>query len=391
MFTVQQIEQSYGAELRTLRRTLHTHPELSGQEFQTTALIKEKLQSLGIEILPLDISTGIVGVLQGGKPGKTIGIRADIDALPVQEDPSNPYCSAVSGCMHACGHDVHVTFLLGAAMALSARRSELCGTYVFIFQSAEETISGARDLIEAGLLEKFSFDAIIGGHVYPSLPLGQITVQSGPVMAAKDGFRIDIHGKGGHGASPHTAHDPIVAAATVVNAVQCLSSRERNPKIPSVISICSIQGGTTDNIIPSDVTMLGSMRNVSTEQRTMLKQRLQETAEGVARGMGCTAELTFRDSVPVLENSAAVSEVIRPAVSELLGTENITSTPCDMISEDFALYAEAVPSCFCFIGTTPPDTTAYPLHNPRYFPPEEVLAIGAAVYAESAVALSSAL
>ncbi len=389
MFTVQQIEQLCGEELRAFRRDLHAHPELSQQEFRTTALIKEKLEALGIELLPLDVPTGAVGILRGGRPGRTVGIRADIDALPVAEDPGNPCCSTVSGCMHACGHDVHASFLLGAATALAAKKDELCGTFVFIFQPAEENIAGARSMIEAGLLEKISFDAIIGGHVQPILPLGQVTVQSGPVMAAKDSFRIVIHGKGGHGASPHTAHDPIVAAANVVSAIQCLSSRERNPKIPSVISVCSIQGGSTDNIIPSKVTLLGSMRNVSTEQRTLLKQRLQETAEGVACGMGCTAEVSFSGSVPVLDNSAAVSEAIRPAVTELLGGENVVSIPCDMTSEDFSLFAEAVPSCFCFIGTTPPGGAAYPLHNPRYFPPEDVIAIGAAVYAESAAVLAA--
>ena len=389
MFTVQQIEQLYGDELRTFRRTLHAHPELSQQEFRTTALIKEELESLGIEILALDIPTGVVGILRGGKPGKTIGIRADIDALPVEEDPSNPYCSAVSGCMHACGHDMHASFLLGAAKALSGRKEELCGTFVFLFQPAEENIFGARAMLDAGLLEKISFDAIIGGHVQPILPLGQVTVQSGPVMAAKDSFRIVIHGKGGHGAAPHMAHDPIVTAASVVSALQCLSSRERNPKIPSVISVCSIQGGNTDNIIPSDVTLLGSMRNVSTEQRTMLKQRLKETAEYVARGMGCSAEVSFSGSLPVLENSTAVSTALHPVISNLLGAENVTEIPCDMTSEDFSLFAEAVPSCFFFIGTTAPGSAPYPLHSSRYFPPEEAIAIGAAVYAESAAALAA--
>ena len=389
MITVREIEERCGAELRAFRKTLHEHPELSQQEFRTTALIREKLEQLGIEILPLDIPTGVVGILRGAKPGKSVGIRADIDALPVSEDAGHPYCSTVSGCMHACGHDMHASFLLGAAMALSARREELSGTVVFIFQPAEENIAGARALLEAGLLEKIHFDAIIGGHVQPILPLGQVTVQSGPVMAAKDSFRIVIHGKGGHGAAPHTSHDPITAAAAVVSAIQCLSSRERNPKIPSVISVCSIHGGNTDNIIPGEVELLGSMRNVSTEQRTMLKQRLQETAEFVARGMGCTAEVSFSGSVPVLDNSADVAAVLRPVAAELLGGENVTAIPCDMTSEDFSLYAEAVPSCFCFIGTTAPGAEAYPLHNPRYFPPEEAIAIGAALYANGAQALTA--
>lgn len=389
MFTVQEIEQLYGSKLRAFRRLLHENPELSQQEHKTTALIRSWLNTLGIEIVPFDVPTGVVGVLRCAKPGRTVGIRADIDALPVSEDPCNPYCSTVAGCMHACGHDMHASFLLGTAMALAARREELCGTFVFIFQPAEENITGAHALIEAGLLNRFSFDAIIGGHVFPMLPLGQVTIQSGPVMAAKDSFRIVVHGKGGHGAAPHTAHDPIAASAAIYSSLQCLSSRERNPKIPSVISVCSVQGGNTDNIIPSEVTMLGSMRNISSAQCTLMKHRLQETAALVARGMGCTAEVIFSGSVPVLNNSVTVSEVLRPVVSALLGSENVVEIPCEMISEDFSFYAEAVPSCFCFIGTTAPDTTAYPLHNPRHFPPDDAIAIGAAVFAESARILAA--
>ncbi len=384
MFTPVQINSQFGTKLKALRKAFHEYPETGHEEFETTKRIREVLTLLGIETFSSGVDTGVIGIIRGTKPGKTVGIRADIDALPMEESPDNPICSKVPGKMHACSHDVHTTILLGAAMALQNARDSLAGSIVLIFQPAEECDSGARGMLESGLLSRFPMDAIIGGHVKPGIPLGSVSVTPGPVMAAKDSFSIRIIGKGGHGAMPHTTHDPIVAAAAVIGAIQNITSRERDPLLPAVISVCAVNGGTADNIIPDEVIMLGSMRTFSAQQCARFKTRLTETASAVAQGLGCRAETVFFGSSPVLQNDARIAAQFAQSAKALLGEENVLSLPGELISEDFARYAELVPACYCFIGMQTPGSTVYPLHNAAYFPPDDTLFIGAALYANAA-------
>lgn len=387
MIRPQQIEASFGTALKELRKAFHEYPELGHEEFETTRRIRETLDELGIETYPSGLETGVIGIIRGAKPGRTIGIRADIDALPVEESPANPIVSGVRGKMHACSHDVHTAILLGAAMALNAQKESLAGNILLVFQPAEECITGAVGMLEAGFLSRFPMDAMIGGHVKPGIPLGKVSITPGAVMAAKDSFSIRVIGRGGHGAAPHTTHDPIVAAAAVVSALQAITSRERDPLLPAVISVCSINGGTADNIIPDEVRMLGSMRTFSKAQCAQFKERIAETASAVAGGFGCSAETLFYAGVPVLENDAKIAAAFQESAKALLGEENVLTMPGELISEDFSCFAELLPACYCFIGMQEPGSTVYPLHNAAYFPPDETIFIGAALYANAALHL----
>ena len=384
MFKPHEIRSQFGTALKALRKAFHEYPETGMKEFETTRRIRETLESLGIETFSSGLETGVIGLIRGAKPGKTVAIRADIDALPVAECPNNPICSKNPGVMHACSHDMHITILLGAAMVLNAAKDALAGDILLIFQPAEETIVGAKAMLDAGFLSRFSPDAIIGGHVKPGIPLGKVSITPGPIMAAEDCFSIRIIGKGGHGAAPHTTHDPIVAAAAVVSAAQNITSRERDPMLPAVISICAINGGTAENIIPDEVKMLGSMRTYSDAQCEQFKQRLRETAAAVAGGLGCRAETSYYTSTPVLENDAGIAAHFTESAKALLGEENVLRLPAEMISEDFSSFAKRIPGCYCFIGMQAPGSTVYPLHNASYFPPDDTIFIGAALYANAA-------
>ncbi|MBE5785195.1 MAG: amidohydrolase [Clostridiales bacterium] len=384
MFKPHEISSQYGTALKALRKAFHENPELGYEEHETTRRIRSTLEALGIETFSSGLSTGVIGLIRGAKPGKTVAIRADIDALPVEECPDNPICSKNPGVMHACSHDMHITILLGAAMVLNAAKDLLAGDILLIFQPAEETIVGAKAMLDAGFLSRFSPDAIIGGHVKPGIPLGKVSITPGAVMAAKDSFSIRIIGKGGHGAAPHTTRDPIVAAAAVIGAVQNITSREKDPMLPAVISICAVNGGTADNIIPDEVNILGSMRTFSKAQCAMFKQRLTGTASHVAAGLGCSAETIFYSSAPVLENDASIAAHFAESAKSLLGAENVLSLPGELLSEDFSCFAELIPACYCFIGMQTPGSTVYPLHNAAYFPPDDTIFIGAALYANTA-------
>ena len=373
-----------------IKRDLHMHPELSHEEYETTEKIRKILSGIeGIEILQLPdtsrVKTGVVARLRGGKPGGECGLRADIDALPQTECYESPYKSQIPGKMHACGHDFHTASLLGAAMILSRNRQEVPGTVDFLFQEAEETTNGCQEMIDAGLFSLISPTHFFGMHNRPEVPAGQVVIQPGGLMSAKTNFIITIHGKGGHGAMPHLCVDPIVCAAAVIQSLQTIVSRNVDPMENAILTIGSIHGGSVENLIVEDVKMTGCVRALSQKTKDMQVSRLEEIVYSTARAYQCTAEIEYRENLPVAYNSPEMTEMARKAAAAVVGEENcVTATPT-LASEDFAIIMEKVPSYLYWIGSGTEGEPLYAWHNPKFHTNDAGLYVAAAVYASSAV------
>lgn len=365
------------------RRHLHRYPELSYQEKETSAFIEAELRQLGYEPQTGIGGYGIKAVLQGGRgPGRTIALRADIDALPIQEQTGLPFASCKEGIMHACGHDVHTAVLLGAARALKELQPELAGQVVLIFQPGEESAPGGASLmIKDGVLEDPHVDAIFGLHVLPSLTVGQMGFGDGPRMGAPDEFDLTIHGKGGHGAHPYATVDAVYVACQVVTALQGIVSRNINPFDPVVLTVGSIHSGNKHNIIPGEAVLQGTIRTMSQSVRERMQQRIREVAEGVCAAYGATASLAMRTGYPVLVNSPAETEIARAAATAVLGEEQITVMEPSMGAEDFAFYLEKRPGSFARLGAAAPDDRERAgLHTPRLNVDEGCIPVGIAYY-----------
>ena len=386
-FSLSETQKRLSAPLSALRRDLHLHPELSGAEYETTERLRALFTEPPFEILPLPVKTGLVVRIKGRGPGKRVAIRADMDALPVTEFEANPVRSENVGVMHACGHDMHMSFAYGAGLLLAEARERFSGEVLLIFQPSEENGYGAQAMIDAGLFEKYPVDCILGGHVKPELDAGKISVRTGPVMAALDGFSIEVTGKGGHGACPHLCRDPIVAAAAVILALQTVVSRASDPNRACVLSVCRVRGGETDNVIPDTVTLDGTLRTVENAQRDVCVARLRAAAEGAAASMGCQANVLIHREIPLVENDPALAAFCRERTKALLGGDRVTALPVDTISEDFSQYSRLVPGCFIGVGTTPPGEPFHSLHSSRFYPSDALLPLGATVYAETAIGL----
>ena len=386
-FSLRETESALAGPLTALRRELHEHPELSGQERETTARLRALFSEPPFEVLPLPVETGLVVRIRGKGPGKRVAIRADMDALPVQEWAGNPIRSQHPGVMHACGHDMHMSFVCGAGLLLSEARERFDGEVLLIFQPAEEVGEGAQMLLDAGLFDRWPVDHVIGGHVKPELPAGQVSVHTGPVMAALDGFCIEVLGKGGHGACPHLCRDPIVAASNIVLALQTVASRTSDPNLACVLSVCRIHGGEADNVIPDTVCLEGTVRTVDEGQRAACLHRFRTVVESTAAALGCETRIVMRRGMPLVRNDAHTAQVCRASVQALLGEENVTALPVDTISEDFSLYAQRAPGCFIGIGTGEPGAAFHSLHSDRYFASDRLLPLGATVFAQMAMAL----
>ena len=387
IFSLEETEQVLGEPLTALRHELHEHPELSGRERETTERLRARFAEPPFEILPLPVTEGLVVRIKGNGSGKRVAIRADMDALPVQEWAGNPVRSQNPGVMHACGHDMHMSFVYGAGLLLAQARDRFSGEVLLIFQPAEEIGEGAKKLLDAGLFDRYPVDHIIGGHVKPELDAGKVSVRTGPVMAALDGFYIEILGKGGHGACPHICKDPIVAAAAVVMNLQTVASRTSDPNSACVLSVCRIYGGEADNVIPDKVFLEGTLRTVDPDQRTACLERLRAVAENTAAAMGCEARVLIHRGIPLVMNEAETARICRASAQRLLGAENVTALPVDTISEDFSLYGQQAPACFIGIGTTEPGAGFHSLHSDRYFASDSLLPLGATVYAQMALDL----
>lgn len=374
-------------ELRALKDELHRHPELSFQEVHTTALLKEKLDGLGLERVDLGMETGVVALLRGAKPGGTVALRADIDAIAQQEAPHDGALSCTDGIMHGCGHDFHTVGLCGAARLLAAQRETLAGNVVFLFQPAEEVTQGAQAMLDHGLLDKLPEKPryLFGLHNRPELPTGTIAVMEGPVMAGKSHFTITLHGKSGHGGSPHKCTDVIVAGAAVVNALQTVVSRDTDPLDSVVCSVLSIHAGTPDNFVPDVLTMTGSIRFHQEWAHQKARRRLEELTTGVAAAYGCTAEVAFHPGVPATVNSPELTALARKAALELVKLDKVAAPRPDMGSEDFAVFGQHIPAFFYWLGSGFPGQSNPCWHNEHFRTDDSALPLAAALLAQSAL------
>lgn len=359
-------------ELIEWRRDLHAHPELAYQEKRTAGLVAERLSAIGCEVTEGVAGTGVVGVLDFG-PGPALGIRADMDALPIDERTGAPYASKRRGVMHACGHDGHTVMALGAARLLAGRK-DLKGRIIFIFQPAEENEGGARRMIEEGLFERFPVDAVFGLHNMPEVPVGEIWAREGAVSASFDTFDIAVTGKGGHGAMPEKAADPIPAAVGLVTALNMIVSRNVAPLDSAVVSVCALHAGETYNVIPGAARIKGSCRSFDPAVRRLLKSRIGEICEGVARAHGVEIALAYEERYPAVVNTPAETALIREIAND---QKNGWSFNGDfeplMGSEDFSFYLQKKPGCFYLIGN---GEECGPLHSPTYDFNDKALPIG---------------
>ena len=371
----------FADDLTEWRQDLHAHPELGFQETRTSDVVAAKLAEWGIEVTRGIARTGIVGTLRCGSSKRAIGIRADMDALPIEEATGLPYASQNPGRMHACGHDGHTTMLLGAARYLAETRN-FDGTVHFIFQPAEEGPGGGRVMVEEGLFERFPCDMVFGAHNDTTMPVGELAAVAGPVNAAADQFWIHIRGTGGHAARPQGAIDPVVIGSHIVLALQTVVSRRTNPLEAAVLSICQFHAGTTDNVIPETASLNGTVRTLQPQVREDMQRLLTEIATITARAHGAEAVVEYERGYPVNVNDGATTERAALAAARVLGDARvIRERPPVMGAEDFSYMALAVPGCFVRIGQAGRDRGSVPVHHPRYDFNDEILPIGASVWA----------
>lgn len=368
------------ADLIQLRRHFHQHPELSGEEYRTTQKIRDVLADLGVDIVDLNLETGVCGRLTDGD-GPVVALRADIDALPLQERTGLPFASRETGCMHACGHDSHITWLLGAAMILTRMKAEYPGEVRLLFQPAEERTNGARRMIDAGALE--GVDMIFGAHNKPDLPAGSVGISPGYLMASVGSFRITVTGRGGHGAIPHLTADPMPVAGAILTGLQSIVARNVDPLESAVISVGNIAGGTASNIIPDEVTMAGTVRAYDPGVKRLIARRIHTLASGTAGAFDCTAECTGPEfTVPPVDNDPRATRIANHVAVQLLGDDRVLDATPVLASEDFSLYQERTPGCFMWIGSGSPEIG---WHHPRFTVNEDCLPVGAAVLAATAL------
>ncbi len=375
------------------RRDFHQHPELGNQETRTAGIVAAHLRRLGIEVREKVAVTGVVGILKGGKPGPVVALRADMDALPVTERVDLPFKSKVTttfngqetGVMHACGHDSHVAILMGVAEILAAHKKDIAGTVKFIFQPAEEGISGlssfgAKQMVEEGVLENPAVDAVFGLHISSIMDAGTLRYRPGATMAAADGLKIKVLGKQSHGARPWTSIDPIVTSAQIISSLQTIVSRNLDiSQVPAVVTIGAIHGGIRSNIIPESVEMIGTIRTYSEEHQEFIHRRIDEIATHVAESAGAKSEVTIDKMYPVTYNDPALTDLMVPTLEKLAGADKVSITPLQTGAEDFSQYQKKVPGFFFFLGAKKrgiPVDDAPPHHTPDFFIEESSFLLG---------------
>jgi hippurate hydrolase len=363
-------------EITEWRRDLHAHPELMYDVHRTAASVADKLKAFGCdEVVPGFGRTGVVGVIRGrkaGPPGKVIGLRADMDALPIEEETGLPYKSTVPGKMHACGHDGHTAMLLGAARYLSETRN-FAGTAVVIFQPAEEGGAGGKAMVDDGLMDRFGIGEVYGMHNYPGMPVGSFGIRNGPIMAAADFVDIDIEGVGSHAARPHLGIDTVLVGAQIINNIQTIVARNVDPLKSAVVSICMFEAGNADNVLPQTVRLRGTARSFDPEVRDLLEKRLQQVVEGTGAAHGATAKLTYRRNYPVLRNHERQTGFAADVAQGVAGVDHVdTDLPPMMGAEDFSFMLNARPGAFIFIG----NGESAGLHHPRYNFNDDVIPFG---------------
>jgi len=358
--------------LVAFRRDLHANPELGFHEHRTAALIAEQLKALGLEVHEAIGRTGVVGVLRNGASGRSIGLRADMDALPIHEQTNLPYASKTPGSFHGCGHDGHVAMLLGAAQHLSRTRN-FNGTVNFFFQPAEEGLGGAREMVNEGLFERFPCDRVFGLHNWPDLPAGTIATRRGPIMGAADKFEIELTGRGGHAAIPQDSPDAILAAASLVQQLNAIISRRIAPTASAVLSITQIHGGHTHNVIPERVTVSGTVRTFDPAVQDRIEASMRQIADGVARANAVTVTVDYQRYYPATINDAEAAQEALDAAATV-GEARIAPEPA-FTSEDFAFMLQACKGAYIWLGQARP-AGSVPLHNPHYDFNDDVLGLG---------------
>jgi amidohydrolase len=373
-------------EMTEWRRRIHACPEIAFEEHQTAQLVSELLHSFGIPVEHGLARTGVIGTLKGSVPSnRAIALRADMDALPIEEHNDFPYASGNAGRMHACGHDGHTAMLLGAAKHLAETRN-FAGTIYFIFQPAEENEGGARLMIEEGVLERYPVEAVYGMHNWPELPVGEFAIRSGPMMAAFDIFEITIKGRGAHAAMPHLAVDPVVAAAQVVTGLQTIASRNVRPLEGAVVSVTQIHGGDTWNVIPETVVLRGTTRSFNPAVRDQIEPAIRRVAEGGCRACGAQMEMRYERRYPATINTAPEAEMAAKVAASLVGDDNVRRDLLpSMAAEDFACFLERRPGAYIWIGNGGADI-GRALHAPNYDFNDALLPLGASYWVRLAAA-----
>lgn len=381
---------------RSLRRDLHMHPELGFREIRTGGIVAKELEALGLEVTKGVGKTGVIGLLEGAKPGPTLMLRFDMDALPITEDTGAEYSSRNPGVMHACGHDGHVAIGLTVAKMLREHRDELAGTIKFCFQPSEEgtngeEMGGAEMMIRDGVLDAPKVDMSLGLHLWNEKPLGWVSAAGGPVMAGAEIFSIRVTGRGGHGAIPDRAVDPIVAAAQMVGALQTIVSRNVPPLETAVVSVTNMHGGTAFNVIPQSVTLEGTIRTFKKEMRQKVWERMEQIAHGVASAMGCQAEVSLKRITPALVNNESLTAKIQNTIRRVLPSADLDLNYQTMTAEDMAFIQEKVPGCYFFVGSNDRERHLdYGHHHPRFDFNEEALIRASALMASAAMDVLSA-
>lgn len=373
--------EKHKTEIIKIRRFLHMNPELSNQEYQTAKLVASKLMSLGLEVKTGIAKTGVTAVLPGAQQGFTVALRADMDALPIQELTDVPYKSLSPDIMHACGHDVHTSIALGTAMVLNTLKQKIRGNIKFIFQPAEEgpppgEEGGARLMIKDGVLDEPPVGAIFALHVWPE-NLGEILFSPGPIMANADRFQILIKGKSSHGAKPHEGIDAITLASQAVLSIQSIISRRIDPTDPAVISIGKIKGGIRSNIVAEEVSLEGTIRTLSDSNREKIPQLIENVVRGITHSSEADYIFTYRQGVPSVYNHPELARLMIPTLLDLLGENNVKPLKPQMVAEDFSYYCQKIPGFFFFLGVKNPNQeTMAPLHNPYFNPDERSIFLG---------------
>jgi len=368
-------------EMTAWRRDFHMHPELGFEEFRTSEIVAQLLESWGIEVTRGVAGTGVVGTLRGSGPGeRSIGLRADMDCLPMDEQTGLPYASQTPGKMHACGHDGHTSMLLGAAKYLAETRN-FAGTVHFIFQPAEEGRGGGREMVKEGLFDRFPCDEVYGMHNWPLLPAGSIGVRPGPIMAAADQFDVEIRGKGAHGAMPHLGIDPVFIAAQVITALQGLVSRAVDPLDSAVLSVTRMEGGMAHNVIPATAKLSGTVRTYRPETQDMIENGIAAIATGIASGFGATAVATYRRGYPATVNPEKETGIAAQIAARIVGEENVVhDAPPVMGAEDFSFMLNERPGCYIWLGQSRGSDDPM-VHHPKYDFNDSVLPLGASWFA----------
>lgn len=376
-------------EFVAIRRDFHRHPELGMQEVRTSGIVADYLRRLeGIEVTTGVANTGVVGLLRGAKPGRTIAIRADMDALPILEQNGKEYASETKGKMHACGHDGHTTILMGVAKLLSEHRDQIAGNVKFLFQPAEEGPGGGQPMVEAGVLENPKVDAALGLHLHTGdYRAGQIGLRAGVNSAGTDSIEIKITGKGGHGAHPHKSIDAIIATGHTIVALQTIASREIDPLGSVVVTLGTVNGGYRGNVIADEVVMTGTVRTLDAGVRASMPGRIERIIKGICDSFRCDYSLSYHNGYPSVVNDAAMTDLLEEVAHRVLGKENVfrIANP-SMGGEDFAYFAEKVPATFFRLGATNPEKGCdFPGHHPKYDFDEDAIPYGMAVMAETAL------